>query len=453
MVDYTSDRQSKIKEFGMVHQLNLDPQNRWIQLGNHIPWDKLFEIYRNYFSDKGRPSVNPRMVIGSLIIKHKLDLSDEQTVLLIKENPYLQAFLGLEEFTPLSAYSPSMFVKWRKMLGNKSISKFTEALLKITHGDAIEERPSGEVKNKGKMQLDATVADQNITYPNDLKLLNTGRLKTEKMVDMLYEHCRDQYKRKPRTYRRIADKRYLAESKKRRVNKSSLRKAKRYLLNCLDRNIGHIEEMLDMVPENPLPHKLMRDLWVIRVMNDQQRKMYDERSNRCDDRIVSISQPYVRPIKRGKSGKDVEFGAKLGVVYKDGYVTAETISWDAYNESADLKPHVEAYRELYGYYPELVQVDKIYGTNSNRKWCRKRNIRMTVAQKGPKKKLTKYQKQKRKKEFNERNRIEGKFGQAKQGYGLNNIKAKTKDTSQSWIGMVLLVTNVIQFAEAHGILL
>src|SRR5690554_8095598 len=75
---------------------------------------------------------------------------------------------------------------------------------------------------------------------------------------------------------------------------------------------------------------------------------------------------------------------KMGVVHIDGFAKAETLSWDAYNESADLIPHVEAYKELRGHYPELVQVDKIYGTNKNRKWCKKRGIRMTVARKGSK---------------------------------------------------------------------
>src|SRR5690625_4555711 len=75
-------------------------------------------------------------------------------------------------------------------------------------------------------------------------------------------------------------------------------------------------------------------------------------------RIVSIDQPWVRPIVRGKSGKKVEFGTKMGVVHIDGFAKAETLSWDAYNESADLIPHVEAYKELRGHYPELVQVER-----------------------------------------------------------------------------------------------
>lgn len=448
MVDYTSQHQLKFKEFGNLNQINLNPKNRWIQLAKHFPWDECISIFIRHFSEKGRKRINPRVVIGSLIIKHKLNLSDEETVMIIEENPYMQYFLGLDEFAPKPLFSPSLFVEWRKILGNQTFNEFADILYKICNSD--EEKKSDNTENKGKMKLDATVADQNIKYPNDLDLLNKAREKTEQIIDFLFEYLREELKVKPRTYRKIARQKYLAESKKRQKNRKTLRSCIRYQLNCLDRNILSINKMLDKLGYCPLPGKMLWYFYVIQTLNDQQREMYDNKSNRCDNRIVSIDQPWVRPIVRGKSGKKVEFGTKMGVVHIDGFAKAETLSWDAYNESADLIPHVEAYKELRGHYPELVQVDKIYGTNKNRKWCKERGIRMTVARKGSKPKLTKYQKRKSRDEFNERNQIEGKFGQAKQGYGLNNIKAKLKDTSHSWIGAILFITNLVKFAEIQG---
>lgn len=451
MVHYTSQYQLKIEEFGNLYQMKLNPKNRWIQLANHFPWDCCVKIYNQHFSNMGRSAINPRIVIGSLIIKHKLNLSDEESVQLISENPYMQFFLGLDEFYAVPLFAPSLFVDWRKKLGNDTFNEFSDILAKICYGDKMtEEDQTNAPGNKGKLKLDATVADQNIAYPTDLTLLNKGREKTEEIIDLLYGHVRDRIKVKPRTYRKVARKKYLAESKKRQVNKKTLRSAIRYHLNCLDRNIRSINEMLDILQENPLPHKKMRDFWVIQTLNDQQREMYENKVNRCDDRIVSISQPYVRPILRGKAGKKIEFGTKLGLSLVDGIAKAETLSWDAYNESADLIPHVESYKKLHGYYPELVQVDKIYGTNKNRKWCRKRNIRMTVVKKGNQPEQTQYEKRKQRKEFNERNEVEGKIGQAKQSYGMNNIKAKLSRTSHSWIGLIIFVTNLTTFAEIHN---
>ena len=449
MIHYTSQDQLKFEKFGNLYQMKLNPTNRWVELAHHFPWDQCVKIFSKHFPAFGRTAINPRIVIGSLIIKHKLNLSDEQTICIIEENPYMQYFLGLDEFAPLPLFSPTLFVEWRNKLGNDTFNEFSDVLLTICCGDKIE-KGKDPIKNKGKLKLDATVADQNITYPNDLGLLNKAREKTEKIIDLLFDKVRGQVKVKPRTYRKMARQKYLVESKKRQVNKKTLRSAIRYHLNCLDRNIKSINNLLDIAGEDAISHKLRRDFWIVQTLNVQQREMYSNKTHTCQDRIVSISQPYVRPIVRGKNGKKVEFGTKIGLAQIDGFVKAETLSWDAYNESADLIPHAESYKKLKGYYPELIQVDKIYGTNKNRKWCSERNIRMTVSSKGKKTVLTAYQKKKRRNEFNERNHIEGKFGQAKQGYGLNNIKAKLNDTSHSWIATIFFITNLVRFAELNN---
>ena len=455
MIEYTSQYQTKITEFNNLYSLELNQSNRWIQLGFHLPWDSLVKIYISKFSDKhGTPSTNPRWIIGSLIIKHVLNLSDEETLQIISENPYMQFFLDCNSFNPKLLFSPTIFVDIRKRLGNDVFNQFSDELIRISFPEKIKKDES--VKNKGEMKIDATVADQYIRYPNDLGLLNEAREKTEIIIDFLFEELKWKLKIKPRTYRKVAHTKYMAEAKKRQKNKKTLRMTIRYLLNCLDRNIRSINIMLDLLEENQLEleleleYKHLREFWVIQTLNEQQRKMYQEKTNRCDDRIVSISQPHVRPIVRGKQGKKVEFGSKLGLSLANGFVKGDTLSWDAYNESVDLKIQAEAYKTLYGYYPELILADKIYSTNENRTWCKDHNIRLSATPKGKPPKLSAYQKAKRKKEYGRRNQIEGKIGQAKQGYGLNQIKAKLKNTSETWIGLTLFVANIMKFAELNN---
>ena len=69
--------------------------------------------------------------------------------------------------------------------------------------------------------------------------------------------------------------------------------------------------------------------------------MYDNRVHSVPDRIVSISQPYIRPIVRGKAKAPVEFGAKLD---EKGIARLERLSFDAYNESDVLITAVETIR-------------------------------------------------------------------------------------------------------------
>lgn len=451
MIKYTSQYQIKINEFSNLYNLNLPHTNRWIQLGYLLPWDKLVGVYMNRF-DKflGAPGIDPRVIIGSLIIKHKLRLSDEETISTISENPYMQFFLGLENYTPEPLFSPTLFVEIRKKLGKEVFDEFTNIIISVCSPDS--KHREGELKNKGKLKLDATVSDQYIRYPNDLGILNEAREKTEIIIDKLFALGYVTGSVKPRTYRKLAHQRYVLLAKKKNKATSEIRKEIRYQLNCIERNLEHIDKMLNTLEDDsfPLPYKYQKMLWVIHTISQQQRKMYNERSNKCEHRIVSVSQPHVRPMVRGKQGKNVEFGSKLGLSLSNGFVTNETLSWDAYNESSDLIAQATAYKALYGYYPELIQVDKIYGTNQNRNWCKKHGIRITVSQKGRSKQRTPAQKRKERKEYSERNQVEGKIGNAKQALSLNQIKAKLRETSETWIGITLFVLNLGNFAKIAG---
>ena len=449
MIQYTSQHQTKIDEFSSLHQLKLNPNNRWIQLSFILPWDQLVKIYsRKFNAGFGAKAISPRIIIGALIVKHKLNLSDEETLQTISENPYMQFFLGLDDYAPELLFSPSLFVEIRKKLGQDTFQEFNELIMSSSLKSSSTQNQDEQPVNKGKLKIDATVADQYIRYPNDLSLVNEGRVKTEKLIDELYILLKEEFPVKPRTYRKVAHQRYLQEAKKKQKSAKSLRKAIRYLLNCVERNLRYIDEMLDKFQgiEFPLAHKYQKHLWIIHTLYDQQRKMYDEKSHTCSDRIVSISQPHVRPIVRGKQGKPVEFGSKLGLSLIDGYMTNETLSWDAYHESKDLQKQAETYKLLLGYFPELIQADKIYATNENRTWCKERNIRLTATPKGRPVPKTAAQKRKEKKEYAERNHIEGRIGNAKQSFSLNQIKAKLKETSSTWIAVTLFVMNLSRFA-------
>jgi len=304
--------------------------------------------------------------------------------------------------------------------------------------------------NKGKLQMDATVADQYITYPTDSKILNASRKQCEGMIDKLYSKNNKQGV-KPRTYRRKMNATFLSYSKKKNKSKATHRKMNRQLLECVHRNLKHIDKLLAIFEADnnsfPLSYKEQKMLWVIHTVYLQQKQMYDQKSNSCKDRIVSIFQPHVRPVPRGKAKSKIEFGSKLGVSLDRGYARIDTLSWNVYNESSDLIGQVENYKTLHGYYPELVQVDKIYATRENRKWLKERAIRITAPPLGRKSKALKeesyYKKRKRKAEATQRNQIEGKFGQGKNGYNLNQIRATLQKTSESWIAAIFFIMNLI----------
>jgi transposase, IS5 family len=173
--------------------------------------------------------------------------------------------------------------------------------------------------------------------------------------------------------------------------------------------------------------------------------MHRNRTHRVPDRIVSIHQPWVRPIVRGKVTADVEFGAKICISMTDGYAAIERLDWDAYNETVTLTESIENYKNRTGHYPERVLADKIYRTRDNLNYCTERNIRFNGPKLGrPPKDKAIYTEQKRleKQEAGERNAVEGKFGEAKRCYGLGRVMARLKNTSEIAIHMTFIVMNL-----------
>lgn len=497
MIKYTSANQLSL--FKTPFDQQLDINNRWVKLSNSLPWDRLVKIYvRKLRADFGAPGIDARMVIGALIIKHKLTLSDRETIEMIRENMYLQYFVGLSSFTTDAIFHHTEFVHIRKRLSEVDFNNMTEELMQAAgiiekkpepmndkHDDEnnqsqdrdkskdadraigtteekqieqkeliVEPKATDKIEatsNKGDMLLDATVADQKIKYPNDVELLNSGREQTDRLIDLM---CELLTHKRPRTYRNTARKQFLLFAKRKTKPRNIIRKARRQQLNYLKRNLKQLDLLIakyQLIKKSlrlPFEHRDLRILWATRLVYDQQLQMHNENSQRISDRIVSIYQPYVRPIVRGKAKAKVEFGAKLDVSLQDGYAFIETLSWDAFNECNDVQSAAENYKKRYGYYPANIIADAIYHTRVNKNWCNANKIKLIgkALSKTALSKMTPKERKAHKQKHNSRNQIEGKFGQGKNGYELNEIRAKYSNTSKSWIAAILFVMNILNFA-------
>lgn len=297
---------------------------------------------------------------------------------------------------------------------------------------------------KGKLIIDASCVPADIRYPTDLSLLNEAREKTEKIIDLLHA-SRKEKKEKPRTYRQRARKDFLAVAKKKRCGRKKIRKAIRKQLGYVNRNLRTIKQLSNETSLGVLKKSLHKELLVISEVYRQQKLMFEQKSHKVEGRIVSITQPHIRPIVRGKARANVEFGAKISVSVVDGYTFLDRLSWESYNEGNDLMGQVEKYKERFGYYPESVHADKIYLNRKNRQFCNNMNIRISGVPLGrPPKDKDQYKdrwEQFRKDEIS-RIAVEGKFGVAKRRYGLGLIKEKLKRTSEASIALSFLMMNL-----------
>ena len=180
---------------------------------------------------------------------------------------------------------------------------------------------------------------------------------------------------------------------------------------------------------------------------EQQQYMYQNKVHSVENRIVSISQPWIRPIVRGKTKAPVEFGAKFDLSIDDsGLGRIEKISYDAYNESTELVEAVERFRERTGHYPERLLADQIYRTRDNRNFCKLHGIRLS----GPKlgrPSLTKQSLKEKKQEYQDntdRIEVERSFSLSKRCYGMDLIRTKLYDTTFTSIALSVFVTNLFK---------
>ena len=486
----------------------INPENRWVKLSENIPWDALEDIYASKFSsDTGNVAITFRVALGSLIIRRVLKLSDRQTLKTIQESPYLQYFIGLDKFNDKEppfdhsmmsrfrsrlnlddmkeiidlvvafekktapvvksentecegSYSESVFVNnvsvensssqetddshFAQSVKSTSNTKMQNAFGAPFSSDVIEENIANiaESANSGTLIIDATCCPVNIRYPQDFSLLNECREKLEAMINRA---CNNLRTKKPRTYCRIARKKYLAFAKTKRRSKKKTRSIIRFMLNCVKRNKGYLEKLIDqgfILTEDE--EDLLK---TIQLIYDQQLYMYENDTHRVADRIVSLHMPFIRPIMRGKIPVPTEFGPKIDLaVDENGNKRITYFSYDSYNEATHLIEAIEEYKAREGHYPEAVLADQIYRNKANRKYCEEHGIRMSGPRLGKTESdsgLTKEELKIERQDAIDRSEVERRFSREKRCFGLDKIFEKLEVTVANSVSLAVLLDNLI----------
>ena len=453
MYKFERYRQLGLADFNQPAGLKMNPENRWVKKSETIPWDAIEEKYAKLFPGKtGMPAKPLRMALGSLLIQKQLGFSDRELVEEIMENPYFQYFIGLPGYQTEAPFVPSLLVEFRKRLTDDVLSEINEMIIAYntpddptpgggSHPDT-DEKDSGE--NSGTVIPDATCAPQKISFPQDVNLLNEARENLEGIVDDL---CRrfDYYI--PRMYRRNARKDYLNLARCKKRTSKKIRKAIRQQLQYIRRDRKYINELLET--ECELTQKQAERLAVIDKVYEQQKYMYENKVHSVPDRIVSISQPYIRPIVRGKAAAPVEFEAKMDLSLDEkGMARIEKMSFDAYNESDVLIAAAERYFERTGHYPERILADKIYRNRNNLAYCREHRIRLSGPSLGRPKKNAVTDRKTEYRDNADRIAVERAFALAKQKYGLGLITSRLDETTRSSIALSVIAMNVDRISRS-----
>lgn len=447
--------QHSFLDFNQPMGLHMNPDNRWIKMADRIPWDE-FEIkYAKLFpSGTGNVAKPLRMALGALIIQTKFQYADRELVEQITENPYLQYFIGLPGYQEVPPFDASTLVLFRKRISAGMLMEVNEYLLAHkddddnsntppSAGNSSENAASDENTNKGTLTLDATCAPANIRYPQDVSLLNEARGKLETII---YRFCKSYDLPLPRRYSKRARKDYLAFAKSKKHSAKKIRKALRKQLGYVARDIRYLERF--MSDGYAMADKEIDLYLTIITLYEQQKYMYDNKVHSVKRRIVSISQPWLRPIVRGKAKAPVEFGAKFDLsLDSEGYGRIEKISFEAYNESACLIEATERFKERTGHYPKRILADQIYRTRDNRNYCKDNGIRLSGPKLGRPGTNAKADKKQEYQDNSDRIEVERTFSLSKRCYGMGCITTKLEETQLTSIALSVFVTNLFKIQK------
>jgi len=437
--------QLSVEEFFLPFGGQLNADNRWVRLARLMPWDLVEDIYAEKFkndTEDGKVPISARVAFGALKIKAEEAFTDERTLLFITENPYAQYFLGFHSFQEKPPFDLSMMVYFRKRFTAEDVAKINEELYRRTHPP--KDPPEGGEEsggNKGTLVLDATVAPADIRYPTDLSLLNECRENQEKIIGELSKAAKRRG-RKLAYSRKKARQKYLKVQKQRKARKGAVKTAVKEQIAYVEKNTETIDTLVMELGVEVLSERQLQRLEVIETALRQQKEHLADPKKSIPNRVVSLRQPFVRPVVRGKAGTPTEFGQKLAFSVVNGFTFIDVQSFDNFNEGITLIASAEKYHARHGCWPKAILADKIYRTKDNRKFCKEHKIRLSGPRLGrPKASEIQADREQAYRDSCDRNIVESRNGISKRRYGLGRIFAYLEETSQTEAAMSVFAMN------------
>ncbi|MBC7868443.1 MAG: transposase [Gloeobacteraceae cyanobacterium ES-bin-316] len=404
-----------------------------------IPFEamsKQVPVPQRAISDKGcKPWLDVKGGIGLQILKSYYRCSDAMLVEQLNGNWQMQMFCGILLKPGEQIKDKDLVGRWRSFLSRKL------DMDKLQMSCVQHWKPFMDHTHTGF--CDATVYESYIEYPTDAKLLWKSCCDVYQMIKYKRKELKLRHTRINHEKRKIQ---YLSFAKRRKKSRRQSKKVCKLLLKYLVRLMEQLDELLQQHKAALSGYYNHRLSTIIKV-KEQQWQLHFGKQATVPNRIVSLHKPYVRPIVRGKEVKPVEFGAKVNMLLVDGISFIENLSYDNFNEGTRLQSTINLQQRYFGACHQM-GADAIYGTNENRRYCTINNIATSFIPKGNEGKLKEQKSQMRSILGKIRSTVlEGSFGNEKNHYQMNKIKAKTQGNEKVWIFFSLMSCNAMQIAK------
>lgn len=402
-----------------------------------IPWDQLSECLPEENKGPGAPRwFSSEGMFALMFLKSYLNISDEKLIERFNTDWSLQLFCGKLLTDDQRIKDKAIVSRIRTYIADYADWQQIQGIL-INHWKR-------DMGNLHVLLMDATCYESYIRFPTDVKLLwESCQWVFEKKI---FRFCKLLNMRRPRS--KYTDQKYKQRNydRKRRKTYKEGKKRKKALLYLLEKGLNQLQELLNEYPQLQLTEYDRGYLRTIKKVLEQQQFLMTHPAKELNDRIVSLSKPYVRPIIRGKETKRVEFGMKVHMLQVDGICMIDKMDFNAFNEGTRLKISSLKHRMTFGSLHQL-GADQIYATNKNRTYLTNKKVFTCFPKKGPKKD-TPAEKKLKGLIANQRSTVmEGSFGTHKTAYGLDKIKATGTKREIVWVFFGIMTANAVKISK------
>lgn len=431
--------------------INSDLGHLW----QKIPFEALSEAMKGRLMKQGIhvPSWGYMDIRGGIALevlkRYYNGLSDKKVIETLNLCPAHRLFCFMKLPMTERIVDKDLLVRWRQFLGRHLD---TESLNRV-----LLEAWAGEISHKHVRMSDATVYEVKIAYPQSVVLLYEACL----WVYQHYSHLSVSLGlgKQKRRYQKFEEqhKRQTNWSKTRKKTHKKTQGRKRELLYWLKKGLDLLKDIWLIYQaqvadglQTKIPPRHEKRYQTIKKLYEQQHTHFTAveggAESKIPDRIVSLNQPHIRPIVRGKTNKPVEFGPKVNILRIGCVSLIEYSSFNAFHEGNRMAECCTKYTYITGKCQQFA-ADAIYATNANRRFATQNDIQTSFKHKGKKKNDPLFQKQEAtlKKELGKvrSTHLEGSFGNQKQHYAAHKITSKTPETQNFALFAALLTASAM----------
>jgi transposase, IS5 family len=446
------DRYDPVNLFELVPtKLRLEMEPELAALDRLLEDDELFVRVKADLSKRrpnserlGRRSTPVEVILRMLVLRRLYDWSFEDTERNVSDSLVLRQFcrLYLE-----AAPDDTTLIRWANLISPQTLERLNERVLVL----ACQRKAT----RGRKLRTDGTVVETNIPHPHDSALLGDGVRVLSRLVGRAkkggLEGTGELFRNRTRSAKRLA--RRMDETTRRRGEeaKEALKGAYERLIGVAKASLKQAEKVRKMLRAAGLGEGLADELerfegLVERVVDQTERRVLKGENVPATEKLVSLFEPHTSIIRRGKAGKETEYGHKVWLEETEGGIISGYRVLEGNPADRDqLLPALEHHEERFGKPPRLVAADRGVYSPDNERECRKRGIERVCLPK-PGKKSEQRQEHERQGWFRRgmrfRSGIEGRISVSKRRGFLGRCREKGEEGFDRWVGWGVVCSNL-----------